>query len=89
MFVVDRVKQLGVLKETFTVPADFSIEDYMKDSFGVIHGKKQEVVVQFDKEVAGYIAERIWHHSQRIKKNASLIKSVGSRRVGQIPKCMK
>ena len=69
MFVVDRVKQLGVLKETFTVPADFSIEDYMKDSFGVIHGKKQEVVVQFDKEVAGYIAERIWHHSQRIKKN--------------------
>ena len=69
MFVVDRIKRLKLLEETFRVPEDFSVEDYMKDSFGVIHGKKGKVVVQFDKEVAGYIKERIWHPSQKIKQN--------------------
>jgi predicted DNA-binding transcriptional regulator YafY len=68
MFVVDRIKQLKLLNETFRVPEDFSVEDYMRDSFGVIHGKKGKVVVQFDKEVAGYIKEKIWHPSQKIKQ---------------------
>jgi predicted DNA-binding transcriptional regulator YafY len=68
MFVVDRIKRLTLLEETFRIPEDFSVEAYMKDSFGVIHGKKGKVVVQFDKEVAGYIKERIWHPSQKIKQ---------------------
>ena len=74
MFVVDRIKSMKILTESFRVPSDFSVEDYMRDSFGVIHGKKVQVVVRFDKEVAGYIKEKKWHSSQNIKqhKNGSI-----------------
>jgi predicted DNA-binding transcriptional regulator YafY len=66
MFVVERIKELNVLKEVFSVPSAFSVEDYMKDSFGVIHDEKVTVVVRFDKDVAGYIMEKVWHPSQKI-----------------------
>ena len=68
-FVVDRIKELRTTRESFRIPSDFSFEDYTKDSFGVIHDKKTKVVVTFDKEVSGYIKERIWHPSQKIKQN--------------------
>jgi len=55
--------------ESFRIPSDFSFQDYTKDSFGVIHDRKVRVVVKYDKEVAGYIKERIWHPSQKIKQN--------------------
>jgi predicted DNA-binding transcriptional regulator YafY len=70
MFVVDRIKALKILTENFRIPSDFSVEDYMRDSFGVIHGKKVKVVVRFDKEVAGYIKEKKWHSSQKIKQHS-------------------
>jgi len=66
MFVVERIKELKVLKEGFRIPPDFSVEKYMQDSFGVIHGEKVTVVVDFDKEVAGYIQEKVWHPSQKM-----------------------
>ena len=69
MFVVDRIKAMKILTESFGIPSDFSVEDYMRDSFGVIHGKKVQVVVRFDKEVAGYIKEKKWHSSQNIKQH--------------------
>ena len=69
MFVVDRIKALTILTESFRIPSDFSVEDYMRDSFGVIHGKKVQVVVKFDKDVAGYIKEKKWHPSQKIKQD--------------------
>lgn len=68
-FVVDRIKELRTTRESFSIPSDFSFQDYTKDSFGVIHDKKVEIVVKFDKEVAGYIKERLWHPSQKIKQN--------------------
>ena len=68
-FVVDRIKELRTTRESFRIPSDFSFQDYTKDSFGVIHDKKVKVVVKFDKEVAGYIKERIWHPSQKIKQS--------------------
>jgi predicted DNA-binding transcriptional regulator YafY len=69
MFVVERIKSLKVLKEGFSVPPDFSIEQYVRESFGVMHGDTVTVVIRFDKEVAGYIKEKEWHPSQKIKDN--------------------
>lgn len=69
MFVVERIKTLKVLKEGFSVPPDFSIEQYVRESFGVMHGDTVTVVIRFDKEVAGYIKEKEWHPSQKIKVN--------------------
>lgn len=68
-FVVDRVKALTVTKAEFRIPPDFSIEEYTKDSLGVMHEKTVKVVVRFDKNVARYIKERTWHESQKIKQN--------------------
>lgn len=69
MFVVERIKALKVLNEGFSVPPDFSIENYARESFGVMRGEKVTVVIRFDREVAGYIREKIWHPSQKIKGN--------------------
>ncbi len=67
MFVVERIKALKALKEGFNVPPDFSIENYVRESFGVMHGDRVTVVIRFDKEVAGYIKEKVWHPSQNIR----------------------
>ena len=47
----------------------------MQTSFGVFHGKPQNVRIQFAAEVAGYISEKIWHKTQKIQpqKDGSLI----------------
>ena len=47
----------------------------IKSPFKVIHDKPVEVQIRFDKKVAGYIKEKIWHHSQKIdpKEDGSII----------------
>jgi hypothetical protein len=47
----------------------------MQTSFGVFRGKPQNVKIRFAAEVAGYISEKIWHKTQKIKpqKDGSLI----------------
>jgi predicted DNA-binding transcriptional regulator YafY len=69
-FVLDRVKSLTVTDEKFIIPEDFDFDAMMKSSFGVIRGKPETVRIQFEKEVAGYIAERVWHSSQRLLRQA-------------------
>jgi predicted DNA-binding transcriptional regulator YafY len=75
MFVLDRIKMLSVTDETFEIPSDFDLESYMQSPFKVIHDKPVEVTIRFDKKAAGYIKEKIWHHSQEIEpqKDGSII----------------
>lgn len=68
MFVLDRIKSLNMTEDSFTVPTDFSMEDFMKSSFGVFKGKPERVKVLFASDVAGYIEERVWHPSQKIHR---------------------
>ncbi len=67
-FVLDRVKSLTVTDEEFVIPEDFDFDALMKGSFGVITGPTESVRIQFEKEVAGYIEEKVWHSSQRINR---------------------
>jgi predicted DNA-binding transcriptional regulator YafY len=67
MFVLDRIKIMNVTDATFEVPSDFDLETYMQSPFKVIHDKPVSVKIRFDKKVAGYIKEKIWHHTQRIE----------------------
>jgi predicted DNA-binding transcriptional regulator YafY len=67
MFVLDRIKMLSVSEESFEVPGDFDLETYMQSPFRVIHDRPVKVTIRFDKKVAGYIKEKIWHHSQKIE----------------------
>jgi predicted DNA-binding transcriptional regulator YafY len=47
----------------------------MQSPFKVIHDKPVKVTIRFDKKAAGYIKEKIWHHSQDIEpqKDGSII----------------
>lgn len=75
IFALDRIKSMKLTDETFEMPEDFKFEDFMQTSFGVFHGKPQNVRIRFAAEVAGYISEKIWHKTQKIEpqKDGSLI----------------
>jgi predicted DNA-binding transcriptional regulator YafY len=75
MFVLDRIKMMNITDETFEIPDDFDLETYMQSPFKVIHDKPVKVTIRFDKKAAGYIKEKIWHHSQDIEpqKDGSII----------------
>jgi len=66
IFALDRIKMLHQTKETFKVPEDFNLDDFMGSSFGVYHAPPILIKVWFHPDVAGYIKEKIWHGSQKI-----------------------
>jgi len=75
IFALDRIKAVSMTDESFTVPDDFDLEDFMKPSFGIFKGKPEKVRIWFDSNAAGYISEKIWHETQNIieEDNGSII----------------
>jgi len=68
-FALDsRVKGIQLIAERYQIPEDFSIEAYTQSGFGIVTGPPEEVMVEFDREVAANVSERIWHQSQSIDK---------------------
>ena len=67
IFALDRIKALQKTDESFEMPEDFKVENFMQTSFGVFHGEPQNVRIRFAAEVAGYIKEKTWHKTQKIK----------------------
>jgi len=74
-FAFDRIQTLDLTEEFFERPADFSVEEYMRPSFGVFHGEPTRVKIWFTREAAGYVKEKVWHESQIIsdQKDGSVI----------------
>jgi len=74
-FAFDRIRSLELTGESFDRPDDFSVEEYMRPSFGVFHGEPTKVKIWFAPEAAGYVKEKIWHESQIIsdQKDGSVI----------------
>jgi predicted DNA-binding transcriptional regulator YafY len=66
IFALDRVKMLHLTKDEFKIPEGFNLDDFLKPSFGVFQGEQTKVTILFNKEVAGYIAEKVWHDSQKL-----------------------
>ena len=69
MFVLDRIKMLKVTDERFTPPKDFNLDDLMRHSFKVMHDELYTVRVRISPAWARWVGEKIWHESQRAKKN--------------------
>ena len=68
-FALDsRVKGVRPTNDCYQIPDDFSIESYTQYAFGIVTGPPEEVEVEFDREVAANVSERIWHQSQKIEK---------------------
>ena len=74
LFAIDRIEQLNLTDETFSVPSDLDLDAFMQTSFGVFVGDPVKVKVRFSPAVAGYIREKKWHRTQRLtpRKNGFL-----------------
>jgi len=68
-FAPARIKAIKQTGKTFSRVAGFSLEQRLRDSFGVHSGKdKFEVVIRFSEKAADYIREKRWHDSQELKE---------------------
>jgi predicted DNA-binding transcriptional regulator YafY len=67
LFALDRIKMLHQTNDTFTVPEDFDLDEFMRPSFGVFQGEPVTVKIWFAPDISGYITEKTWHESQKIQ----------------------
>jgi predicted DNA-binding transcriptional regulator YafY len=67
IFALERIKDLEKTGETFTIPAGFDFDEYMRSSFGILRGETVPVRIRFGPHRAKWIAERTWHESQKIE----------------------
>jgi len=67
-FVPARVQSVAPTGKTFPRPDKFSLEQRLRDSFGVHSGHGDyDVVIRFNSRVADYVREKKWHNSQRLR----------------------
>jgi predicted DNA-binding transcriptional regulator YafY len=67
-FVPARIKAIRQTGKTFDRPRKFSLEQRLRDSFGVVSGHGEfEVVIRFTPRAADYIREKKWHESQVLR----------------------
>jgi len=70
-FVPARIEHVEKTGKTFERNTKFSIQDQLRNSFGVHSGRGQtKVVNEFSEAVADYIREKKWHPSQKIRNVA-------------------
>jgi predicted DNA-binding transcriptional regulator YafY len=67
IFAAERLRAVTVLATRFTRPASFDAERYLQQSWGILRGDLVTVRVVFSPGVAKYIAERLWHPSQKLR----------------------
>jgi len=66
-FVPARILSAHPTGKTFERSQKFSLEERLRDSFGVHSGEGEfEVVIRFNSRVADYIREKKWHESQQL-----------------------
>jgi proteasome accessory factor B len=67
-FVPARILSIKPTGLTFERVGRFSLEQRLRDSFGVRSGEGQHnVVVRFNAKVADYVREKKWHESQKLR----------------------
>jgi predicted DNA-binding transcriptional regulator YafY len=67
-FLVDRMQKIKLTDETFSPPVGFSLENYLRHSFGMFTEELVRVKVRFHKSLTRVLLERRWHASQKNKK---------------------
>jgi predicted DNA-binding transcriptional regulator YafY len=64
-FAVERIKTLGVLDDHFE-PRPLQPEPFA-NSMGAFAGRPELIEIEFDAQIADYVASREWHRSQQIE----------------------
>ncbi len=67
IFALNRIQELEILSSSQD-PVKFDPEEFFDDAFGLSQGETFSVKLKFDKSVAQYVSERIWHQGQEIKE---------------------
>lgn len=70
-FSMSGFKSVNNIGKSFKRKKDFNINEQLDDAWGVISDRPEKVVVQFDKSVSSWVAEKNWHKSQKIKNLAN------------------
>jgi predicted DNA-binding transcriptional regulator YafY len=69
IFKVDRIHSAASLPESFQLPEEFDLGEYMRDAWGVVRGEPHEVSIRFAPSIAHFVKESIWHSSQTCTDN--------------------
>lgn len=66
-YALDRMADVSLGSETFTMDPDFDPENFVRDSFGIVftQGETHEVVIRANSRRAKYLRALPLHHSQR------------------------
>ncbi len=67
-FKIDRVLEAEILDTTYTIPADFDVDAYLGDAWGLMRGAAgapERVVLLFEPEAGRWVTEEVWHKSQQ------------------------
>jgi len=67
-FKIDRVQQAELLEEGYKIPADFDVDTYMGDAWGLMRGaakEAEEVALLFENQAGRWVVEEYWHKSQQ------------------------
>ncbi len=67
-FVLDRIKMLRLTDETFTIPENFELQDYLRHSFRVMKDELYTVKIRISPAWSRYVGEKIWHESQQARR---------------------
>jgi proteasome accessory factor B len=67
-FAVERIESIEKLGDHFEKPADFTLENYLGEAFGVIKEEPEDVEIIFNSDVAEYVRSRVWHPSQQVRE---------------------
>jgi proteasome accessory factor B len=64
---VDRLRELALTDEAFTVDPAFDPKRHAAEAFGVVWDGPMTVVLRFTADQAPYVVEREWHPTQRFR----------------------
>jgi predicted DNA-binding transcriptional regulator YafY len=68
-FAMSRVRAIRELGESGWAPAEFDSATYAAEAYGIMGGEKAlRVRVRASRAIAAYMAERMWHPSQRVTR---------------------
>lgn len=67
---VARFKTLRTVDANAQMPQDFDLKVYFGNAWAVYRGDQSyDVEILFSKEATGTVAEVVWHHTQKVRKN--------------------
>jgi predicted DNA-binding transcriptional regulator YafY len=70
IFKVDRIHEAHLLETCYTKPADFDLDAYLGDGWGIMRGEArpiEEVRLIFEPQAGRWVAEEQWHKSQQVE----------------------